>query len=503
MDCEVVVVGGGIGGLTVAALLAQRGVNTCLMEKEPRVGGCAASFEKFGYSFEQGNGLYTGWQAKEIHERVFSELPVDAPQVRRLTPSYAVRLPDQSELVLAGSAEQFEASLRRTFPECADKAVAFYRKTAALGSALRRAQQRTPDLLSASKPRRAYALLQEGRIAAEILKAGRQSTLHHLAETSTRFRRFIDVQLQLLLQGTSAEVGYLHAALALSAPRDGMFAIHGGANALATSLAEAIRQSGGKIRLDTPVLKLSYDSGGAARGVDLLSGQTVTASRAIVSNLTLWDTYGKLVGLNRTPTAIRKQLSSLRSWGAYLLYLGIDEDAAASLVSDHVLALTDWQPDQQYDPETSQFLLATAPSWDPRGPLGKRAVTVHAFTDVDQWFTFHKDESEHEERDQQMLELSWQQLHSAMPELGSSIEVIDTATPRTFYDLTRRKLGMVGGAVPEGFWQNGPAYTTSVTNLFIVSDTTYSGGIEGLTRSALLLADNLTKQYKPFKVKKL
>jgi C-3',4' desaturase CrtD len=494
MQHEVVVVGGGIGGLTVAALLAQRGVDVCLLEREPRVGGCAASFDKFDYSFEQGNGLYADWQPQEIHERVFSELPVDAPEVRLLEPTYVVRLPDQSQIALVGNTEQFEESLRRSFPECADKAINFYRKLTRLSAVLRQALQGAPDFLSASRARRAYCLLSQGRIAAEILKSGQQSTLQHLDGASSRFRSFIDVQLQALIQATSADVSYFHAALALSVPREGMFAIHGGASALANSLADSIRRSGGKIRLDTPVLRLSYDSLGAARGVDLLSGESVIASKAIVSNLTLWDTYGKLVGLNRTPTNIRKRLNGLRSWGAYLLYLGIDEATAASLGSDHVLSLADWQQAQEYDPETSQLMFATAPSWDPRAPAGKRAVTVHAFTDVDEWFTFHKDEAELEQRDQQMLELCWGRLHSAMPELGGSVEVIDTATPRTFYDLTRRKLGMVGGigSTLDSFWLNEPSYATSLSNVFIVSDTTYSGGIAGLTRSALVLANKLT-----------
>jgi phytoene dehydrogenase-like protein len=81
-----------------------------------------------------------------------------------------------------------------------------------------------------------------------------------------------------------------------------------------------------------------------------------------------------------------------------------------------------------------------------------------------------------------------------MPELGSRVEVIDTATPRTFYEQTRRKLGMVGGTVPtaDNFWSHQPSYLTSLPNLFVVSDTTYPGGIAGLTQSAHNLANKIT-----------
>jgi phytoene dehydrogenase-like protein len=494
MDFEVVVVGGGIGGLTVAALLAQRGVAVCLLERESRVGGCAASFDKFGYSFEPGYGLFTSWEPNGIHQRVFSELPVEAPEVRRWQPTYAVRLPDQNEISCGTDIEQFEAGLRQTFPECADQSVAFYRKLTSVGAALRRALQRSPDFLLAPKSKRAFSLLREGRLAAEILQSGQGSAQDQLGDVSFRFRRFVDAQLQALAQGNSAEVPYLRAALALSAAGAGMFGILGGAGALANRLAESIKRSGGRIRLDTPVLRLSYSAGGAAVGVDLLSGETINASKAVISNLTLWDTYGKLVGLNQTPTEIRKQLNSVRGWGAYLLYLALDEETAKSLGCDHFVSLTDWQEKQDFSPEANQLVFAVAPSWDSRAPAGKRAVTVHAFTDVDDWFTFHRDETELETKDQQMLEQCWTRLHAAMPELGSSIEVIDTATPRGFYDLTRRKLGMVGGTIPSpySFWMGKPGYETSLPNLFIISDTTQAGGIAGLTASALALANRLT-----------
>jgi C-3',4' desaturase CrtD len=494
MDTEVVVVGGGIGGLTVAALLAARGVNVCLLERESSVGGCAASFEKFGYSFEQGYGLYALWEPDEIHHRVFAELPVEPPEVRPLEPSYVVRLPDKSEIPVTGNEVSFEDNLKRAFPECAEQAVLFYRKLNPLSSAYRRLLTRNADFVEAARARKMFSFLRAGNESAQILQASQQTTLQHLEETSLRFRRFIDGQLQALGQGNSAQISFLYAALALSASRGGMFAIRGGASALASRLAESIKQSGGKIRLNTPALRLSYNSGGDAVGVDLLTGETVIASRAIVSNLTIWDTYGKMVGLNRTPGDVRQQLKSLRGWGAYLLYLGWDEAAASTSVSDHLLTLSDWQDGPEYNPESSQLFFSATPAWDSRAPEGRRAVTVHTFTDVDDWFTFHTDEAELEEKDQRMLETCWSRLHSAMPELGDSIEVIDTANPRSFYEQTRRKLGMVGGlpAITNCLQGNRVSYKTSLPNLFIVGDTIAPGGIAGLTYSATALANALT-----------
>ncbi|HEX3282758.1 MAG TPA: FAD-dependent oxidoreductase [Pyrinomonadaceae bacterium] len=498
MDCEVVVVGGGIGGLTVAALLAQRGISVCLFERQPEVGGCAASFEKFGYTFEQTHGLYSSWEADEIHQRIFAELPLEAPEVQPLEPSYIVRLPDQCQVAMGKSAEQFEENLREVFPECPDQATQFYRDLNLAGKTLRKLLQQNSDLLTASKTARTYKLLSRGKAGAKILSAGSDSVATHLTDVSFRFRRFVDAQLEILAQGDSKQVPYLQAAIALNQVHEGTFAIRGGSAALAARLFASIRASGGSIRLNAPVLRLAYDSTGNAIGVDLLSGERVTATRAIVSNLTLWDTYGKLVGLNRTPSEIRKAMQTLRGWGAYLMFLSIEDKCVDALASNRVLALTDWQADSEYDPENQQLFFNAAPAWDPRAPMGKRALTVHAFTAVDSWFSFHSDQEELEAQDQQMLEACWERLHQALPELGDRVEVIDTINPRGYYEATRRKLGMVGAGVPTSteFWPGGVAYLTSLPNLFHISDTTSGAGLASISRAALLLADKLAPHAK-------
>lgn len=493
MNYEVVVVGGGIGGLTVAALLAARGVNVCLLERESRPGGCIAAFENFGYTFDPGAGLYALWQPGEIHDQVFSELPVESLEACARDPAYVVRLPDQFDVPIATNREQFEEALLTAFPECADRAIQFYRDSARVSDALRRACRRVPDLPAAGGIMQTCALLPEFITARRVVRGRNQTALRHLEGTSLRFRRFLDVQLQLLGQAPSHQCAYLYATLALSIPREGMFSLRGGAPALATILAKSIKTSGARIRLDAPALRLAYDSSGRAVGVDLLSGETVSASRAIVSNLTVWDTYGKLIGLNRTPPQVRKRLGSMRGWGAYLIYLGMNE-TAASRIPAHILTLTDWQEEQDYNPET-QFMFASAPAWDPRAPAGKRAVTVFTFSDVEQWFTYHENEEQHDQKDQSMLEAWWRRLHLAMPELVGELEVIETATPRTVYDLTRRKLGMIGGVAqtPLTSGANSFTSTTSLPNVFMVGDTVFpGGGIAGVTHAALTLANRLT-----------
>jgi phytoene dehydrogenase-like protein len=86
-----------------------------------------------------------------------------------------------------------------------------------------------------------------------------------------------------------------------------------------------------------------------------------------------------------------------------------------------------------------------------------------------------------------------------MPELGSGIEVIETATPRTFYEQTRRKLGMVGGVGQslDVFGANYLSHRTSLPNLFMVGDSVFPGqGIAAVTQSALIVANEIAPPVK-------
>lgn len=449
MNHEVVVVGGGIGGLTVAALLAARGVNVCLFERQSQVGGCIANVEHHGLQFEPTFGLYSGWETGGIYDRVFSELPVEPPSIRSLSPAYSVRLPDGVEIFVVPNREQLEENLAASFPECSNAAIQFYRNL--------------------WQP--------EQNLARELVS-------NHLYHCSLRFRRFIDVQLQTFAQRSSEESSFEAAAVAL-APK-GFWRVTGGAQLLADTLAKSLKASGGTLRLNSPVLRLAYGSDGTPAGIDLLSGERVLATRAIISNLTVWDTYGKLIGMSRTSSEVSSQLKQMRAWGAYQIFLSLDRSTAMHLSSGRIMALTDWQANQSYNPEYNQFALSLPADLESSTTEGAIPVSLSTFTNVEDWFSFHEDHSAHEQQDQSVLETVWSRLHVAVPELGDGVEVIETATPQTFYQDTRRKFGMIGRPNPT----NPALHATPFSNLFLVSDTVSTGvGVAGVSELALRVAD--------------
>src|SRR6266404_1563536 len=355
MSYDVVVVGGGIGGLTVGALLSARGVKTCLLERQSQVGGCVARMELSGLNFEPGMGIYPAWGPGEIHERVFSELPVKAPQTRALDSAYVVRLPDRTDVRLSRDEAAFASEITKAFPECAAQAIAFYEATAKIATAL----SGPPNFQTAGWAKKIRSFATEAAGKQQLRRLRNKTALDSLRETSSRFQCFIDTQLRAFAQTPIEHCTYFAASIALNLPRQRLYSIVDGPAALAERLADSITQSGGTLRLNSPVLRLAYDSVGHATGVDLLSGETVIAKQAIVSNMTVWDTYGKLIGLGRTPPDVKQKLGRLQGHGAYVIYAAMEDTAAKRVSAERILVATEWQPEGS-ESEISEFTFCAA-----------------------------------------------------------------------------------------------------------------------------------------------
>jgi phytoene desaturase len=87
---DVVVIGGGIGGLATSALLAREGHRVTLLEKRDEVGGRAGSWEQDGFRFDTGPSWYL---MPEVIDHFFKLMGTSAAEqldLRKLDPGYRV-----------------------------------------------------------------------------------------------------------------------------------------------------------------------------------------------------------------------------------------------------------------------------------------------------------------------------------------------------------------------------------------------------------------------------
>ncbi|MCU1633832.1 MAG: phytoene desaturase, partial [Micrococcaceae bacterium] len=87
---DVVVIGGGIGGLATSALLAREGHRVTLLEKRDQIGGRAGSWEQDGFRFDTGPSWYL---MPEVIDHFFKLMGTSAAEqldLRKLDPGYRV-----------------------------------------------------------------------------------------------------------------------------------------------------------------------------------------------------------------------------------------------------------------------------------------------------------------------------------------------------------------------------------------------------------------------------
>ena len=68
------VVGSGIGGSSIAALLSSKGFSVALFEKEPYLGGCSSSFSHRGYTYNTGATTLAGYEDGHVVKEIFDAI---------------------------------------------------------------------------------------------------------------------------------------------------------------------------------------------------------------------------------------------------------------------------------------------------------------------------------------------------------------------------------------------------------------------------------------------
>lgn len=94
-----IVIGGGLGGLATAALLAKAGYKVDLFEKNAQLGGRANVFEAEGFTFDMGPSWYLMPDVFAHFFAIMGERVEDYLDLQRLDPSYRIYFKDEKRVI--------------------------------------------------------------------------------------------------------------------------------------------------------------------------------------------------------------------------------------------------------------------------------------------------------------------------------------------------------------------------------------------------------------------
>ncbi|MEG4145758.1 FAD-dependent oxidoreductase [Microcoleus sp. Pol12B5] len=508
---RVTVIGGGIGGLTAAALLARRGYKVLVLDQAIVPGGCASTFKRKGFTFDVGATQVAGLEPGGIHHRIFSELDIELPAATPCDPACAVFLPGETAPISVWrDPQKWQEERQRQFPGSEP----FWQLLSALFKASWNFQGRDPVL----PPRNLWDFWQ-------LIQAVRPDTLITLPFTfmtvgdalrlcglgdNLRLKTFLDLQLKLYSQVDTEETALLYAATALGVSQEpqGLYHLEGSMQVLSDRLVEAIARDGGKVLLRHTVESIVTANGKATGTVirNQKTGEvwTETADR-IVANVTAQN----LVKLMSSEPIVENSTDSLSvksenleannqlpnqmagykyrvdklppASGAFVIYLGVHESAIPENCPPHLQFLYDYEG--EIGENNSLFVSVSHPG-DGRAPEGMATIIASSFTDTRIWWN----SVDYEGLKQKYTVGAIARLSEYFNLTPKSIVHKEAATPRTFARYTARDRGVVGGIgqrIPT-FGPFGFANRTPIKNLWLVGDSTHPGeGTAGVSYSAL------------------
>ena len=477
----VIVVGGGIAGLTAAALLSKEGVNVTLLEAHLQPGGCAGTFRRGPWTFDVGATQVAGLEPGGSHERILRHLGLPLPEADVLDPGCVVDLGDGSEPIpLWHDPDRWAAERRRQFPG-SDR---FWQLCAAIHSSNWSFAGHDPIVT----PRSLWDLRQLiGALGLPTLASGLLAGLTMLdllrlcgCAGDRRLRRFLDLQLKLYSQEPAERTAALYGATVLQMAQAplGLWHLQGSMQVLSDQLMKAIDQAGGQVLLRHRATALRPASGGWSVEVETPGGRRKTLRADDVISSLPPQCLPELIAESHLPAGYLRRLRSLpEPSGALVLYGAVQRDALPENCPGHL---------QRGAAQPGSLFVSISREGDGRAPAGQATLIASLFTPTADWCSL--EENAYQQRKQARLDAmqtalsEWLQLQ---PEHWLHAEL---ATPRGFAGWTGRPRGMVGGLGqhPSRFGPFGLAGRTPLPGLWLCGDSLHPGeGTAGVSLSAL------------------
>ncbi|MDG6221390.1 MAG: FAD-dependent oxidoreductase, partial [Candidatus Thermoplasmatota archaeon] len=103
---RVLVIGAGFGGLAASALLAKKGFDVTVVEKNEQAGGRARVWKKDGFVYDMGPSWYLMPDVFEKYFAEFGKKPEDLMDLKRLDPSYRIFFGEKEKADITASLDE-------------------------------------------------------------------------------------------------------------------------------------------------------------------------------------------------------------------------------------------------------------------------------------------------------------------------------------------------------------------------------------------------------------
>jgi all-trans-retinol 13,14-reductase len=323
---DAIVIGSGLGGMTTALLLAQRGQRVALLERHYVLGGFTHVFRRKGYEWDVGVH-YVGevHRPQSILRQLFDHVTGGELRWAEMGEVYDRIMFGDEEYPLRAGVPAFKEGLREKFPsEAHARAIDAY----------------VDAVFAAVKASRSFfvekAMGSLGAWAAGGLM--RRKYLAHTRKTTWEVLRSLtdDPRLAGVLAGQYGDYGLpprqssfgMHASLVKHYLAGGCYPV-GGSGRIAETIVPRIEAAGGVALTNAPVETLLVE-GGAVIGVRMADGREIRAAK-VVSNAGASNTFERLVPApERERLGLPGKLQALRPSASHAsLYLGLRGTAAA------------------------------------------------------------------------------------------------------------------------------------------------------------------------------
>ncbi|MBM4310547.1 MAG: phytoene desaturase [Deltaproteobacteria bacterium] len=313
---KIIVVGAGPGGLTSAMILAKRGFDVTVFEKEAVVGGRNAPIRLDGYTFDTGpTFLMMNFTLKEMFEES-GRRAEDYIEVKKLEPMYRLRFPD-FDIFPTSNRQHMQQQIADLFPGNEGGYERF------LATESKRFELLFPCL---QKP---YSSLFD-LFSPALLRA-----LPHLSLGRSMFgqlgRYFDNDQLKLAFTFQAKYLGMsawdCPAAFTMVPYIEhghGIYHVIGGLNAISLAMQKVCEELGVNIRTSTPVKRLIIEAG-AIKAVELESGERCSADDYII-NADFSHAMLNLCAPGELKKYTQAKFDSMSySCSIFMMYLGVDK----------------------------------------------------------------------------------------------------------------------------------------------------------------------------------